>query len=1068
MNGFRYMFPRSWKITSAIAGSMLIVSAQASFANQNDQLSFREFKALNPDVARHAARQMFRSERRQNRVGDAARLRIQPIIDLPNAVPAANTVSAQVHEHRAHNIRLTRDLTRNRTTQVADNGQTIQLSSGVDLDLSSNQRNIALGKNLFSDGGSVEITVGGESKTLGAGSMVSAAEYVAVKQALGGGQTVTIDRSGRATGGNVDLESIASDRAVLRASELVIPENVTTSGDFSRHSDFRLIGDLNNYGTLHATSSDGSPRSGAIRAVDINNYRGAIIRSDISSLTLDASGDINNLGNIEGIGAITLSAAGTVNNNGTARATNDLSIQASRVNNSGLIESTGGNINLNGPSSAALVISNTHATLQALNGAINLRDSSYNGTFNSIIVGGDLFSKEVNLFAGQANADLNVGQLTGTVNQSGLAAHVVADTEVLNMGSVCLTGDPTIYNLGGSINIDADVLVAENLVYVATGDITTADNITIQAGDINRGYEINMIAGANFVEDHGGGGGAGVGTIAGTGAGAKITGEDCGCGDIGIQAIGGVRLNAKPSKTGGQILFGNNVVLSSRPTTLSGDKNGDGILLAAFKGKGTTSGSVNLAGATVVTGGTGTGTNGDFYVLAENTKGTAITSGIVDTTGGSGKVFGKSGTVGLFTVNLISSQKGQDIVYDAFGQRTSSAFLTGEALNKTGDIIVSDTASSVDILANDRLIVNAGSAITVNGQAEAIGSAELISNGDLLDGPNANFKSALNIFLIAINIGASDNPITVEAPDVESYGTNLKAATSNFVEVLGTGVLSISGNSKGTLVFDAPTRDIIVPSFGFLTGKNITVNSKSFGTLNNVNGSNSVSVSTDTGNFLPSTFANLSTKILNLSSNSGSIGTPGGTFFTAPAGITTISAKTTSGVINLRNTTGDSLTFTQLEATAGSIAIQGQNSITLAPTVTAGTTINITTTAGTITASGAIKANDGITLSNTSDSGKISIAKNTTIDTNSETAGLGDILLSVGVDTATPAVLPIANVEINDGVDTGVVVLTGAGVTGKSPVNKLNAPETADLRINNGTTKAANISLGGNVIITAQ
>lgn len=1068
MNRLVYRIPRNWKITSAIAFSMLIISAQASLATPEDRLSFREFKALNMDLPRHAARQMYRSEHRQQR-NPESRLRIQPMVNLANTVSIPETTTQTdllTRREIAQNHRLNRDLTRNRTTQVDDNGQTIRLSNGFDLDLSSSERNIALGKNLFADGGTIEITVGRETKTFGAGSMVSAAEYVAVKQALGGQQTVTIDGHGRAVGGNVDLEAIASDRATLRASKLVIPVDVTTYGDFSKHSDFKLLGDLNNYGTLHALSSDNSPRSGAIRAADINNYKGATITSDISNLTLDASGDITNYGSITGSGGLTLSAAGFVNNYGTTRATNDVSLQGARIRNSGVVESTTGNLNLNGSdaSTKALVVVNTYGNLQALNGAINLRDSSYNGTLDTYIVGGNLYSKELNLYAGQATANLNVGDITGRINQTGQAAHIIAAADMLNIGSMCLTGDPTIYNTSGGINIDADVLVGENLVYVATGDITSADNITIQAGNATRGFEINMIAGANFKLDGGGGGGAG----AGVGAGAALMAEDCGCLGTSGLGTGGVILNAKASKTGGAILLGNNVTVSARPTTIGGDQNGDGILMIAFKGKGTTTGSVDLTGTTVLTGGSGTGTNGDFYVLAENTRGTAISSGVVNTTGGSGTTFGKSGTVGLFTVNLISSQKGQDIIYDAAGNRTSSAYITGEVLNKTGDIIVTDTAAPTDILADGRLIINAGSLITLNGQAESVrGSAELISNVDIVDGPNALYKSSLTIFLIAGNIGTAANPITVDAPDVESFGLFGKPAISNYVQVVGTGALSITGNSKGALSFDAPTRDVIVPSFGFLTGKDITINAGTVGRLNNINGTASVSVSTDTGSFVPSTFGNLFTKSLTLTSNSGNIGTSAAAF-TLPAGITTVAAKTISGDINIRNVTGESLKFTQLESTAGDITVSAQSSITLAPSVTAGGKLDVTTSGGTISASGTIKATDGISLVNTSATGKITIAKNTTMDTKAETDGEGDIILAVGTQTDVLTPLPITNIEINDGPDTGVVSIFGTGLTGSSPVNKLNAPETADIRITNGTTKASNINLGGNVIITAQ
>ncbi|MDZ4833953.1 MAG: hypothetical protein SGJ27_09275 [Candidatus Melainabacteria bacterium] len=1042
MNGFANGSARGWTISLALAGSLLIASAQVSLAGNEDRLSFREFKDLNPGMERHATRQMFRAEHRNQRVDDGGRLRVAPIINISNAVPGlSNSAQSVGNQIRTNAVdKMTKALTKNRTAQFNEDGQKLRLGSGIDLDLSSNDRNIALGKNLFSEGASVQINVGGENKTFGAGSMVSAAEYVAVRQALGEGQTVSIDRSGRAVGGTVNLDLIAIDGPNLRASNLVIPANITTSGDFSKHSDFKLLGDLNNYGTLHAMTSGGGAKSGAIRAVDINNYQGATIRSDISSLTLDASGDFNNSGTIEGTGAITIAAGGSVNNRGTVRATTDLNVQASAINNRGLLEATGGNINLNGPSTAMLTVNNSKGTLQALNGAINLRDSMYYGTFDSGIVGGDLLSKEVNLFAGQANANLFVNDLTGRVNQTGLATHIVANTDVLTIGSTCLTGDPTIYNTAGDIVIDAPVLVAENLVYVASGDIIVSDGVSIQAGDSARGYEINMIAGASFVPDVGEGSGA-----------------------ISIQEIGGVELNGKSSKTGGAILFGKDTILSSRPTDLSENLNGDGILLVAFKGKGTTTGSIDLAGATITTGGSGSGTNGDFYALAENAKGDAITTGIIDTTGGSDPgTFGKTGTIGLFTVNLVASEKGQPVIYNAAGNRTSSAFLTGELLNKTGNIVVTDIEGQFDIRAADRLRINAGSLVTLNGQAEALdGLAEIVSNGDIVAGPNGLYKSNQVVRLIANNIGTAASPITVDTPEIESFGNK---GILNYVDVVGTGELQIAGISKGTLSFNAPGK--VVANFNdFLNAANIIINADALGEVANINGTNSVKVSTITGNILNSNFKNgLSTKTLTLESTSGSIGTEDNRFL-LPGGVTTVGAKTETGNIYLQNASGENLVFTELESTAGNVVVDSLNSITLSPIVTAGGFLSVATQNGTLTASGTIKAGTSVNLTNTN--GKIAILKDTTIDTNAEADGEGDVTLSVGAATDVPTPLPISNVLITDGLGSGLVRITGGGVSAKSPVNTLNTPESADISINNGF-KNKNITFGGNVVITAQ
>ncbi len=1041
MSGHEFRFAKGWtKFTSAaIAGSFVLVSAQAALAGHNDNLNFREFRAQNPSVDRHTARRMFQDENRQQRLQDAGRfLRIQPIFNSA-ATTNNSTNVVTTHTHQIHDRQ-----NRIRSVQLTDNGRISRLRSGFDLDLTSGNRNIALGQNLFENGGSVSITVGGETKTYSAGSMVSAAEYVAVKQALGGGQTVTIDRSGRATGGNIDLETMASDRSTFRASELVIPTNVTTSGDFSRNSDFRLLGDLNNYGTLQAVSSDGSARNGSIRAVDINNYKGATISSNISNLTLHASGDLNNFGTIESTGGLTLAADGSINNRGTARATNNFSLQSATINNRGTIESTSGNVNVDGSSLQVLTVNNTGGTLKALNGAINIRDTSYNGTFNTALTGGDLLSREVNINAGQATANVYVGELTGVVNQTGLATHVSASTDVLNLGSICLTGDPTFYNTAGDINITADLKVAENLVLVASRNITSVDGVTIQAGDATKGYEMNFIAGASFTPS----GGANSPTL------PPLTGA------------GGVTVQAKSSKTGGGILFGNNVQILSQATSLAGNTDGNGILMVAF-GKSGTAGTVDISGATIKTGGSGTGKNGDFYVLASSTKGTVIKTGIIDTTGGSDfSTYGQNGSVGIYTVDIVTND-GNPVVYNAQGTVTSGNYLTGNNLNKTGNILVTDTAAPIDIKANF-LSIDGGS-VTQNAQVDASGSAEIVATSTITGSAAANYKSALNIFLIAQNIGTAAQPINVEGDDVESFGPGLKYATTNYVRINGTGPVVISGNSKGTLIFDAPTRVVSALPFGAqIAGKDIILNTQAIGILRNVVASSSATITTDTGNINSGQFLNaFSTPSLTLISNSGNIGSSGSDF-KLPAGVSTVAAKTTSGNIFLNSFDGSKLTVTQLEATAGSVSLKAANSVTLPAVVTAGAgTLTVALTQGTLTGSGVIFGKDGISLSSADAKGKISLLKNTTLDSNAAVAGEGDISLSVGPTVVGPAPPPPSSIQLNN-TGTGVITITGTGLTGKTPVNKINVVESADILINNGTTSSKNISLGGNVIITAQ
>ncbi len=87
---------------------------------------------------------------------------------------------------------------------------------GIALDLGSAVESITRGDKLFKNQDSVTTNVGGQEKTFGAGSKVTAAEYVAAKQALGGGQqAVTLDASGRAIGGEVDLSAMTSGNKTM-------------------------------------------------------------------------------------------------------------------------------------------------------------------------------------------------------------------------------------------------------------------------------------------------------------------------------------------------------------------------------------------------------------------------------------------------------------------------------------------------------------------------------------------------------------------------------------------------------------------------------------------------------------------------------------------------------------------------------------------------------------------------------------------------------------------------------------------------------------------------------------
>lgn len=403
---------RAWTI--GIAGTLLLAST--SMAHAKDGVNFREFRQQNPDIQRREAREMFQQLRGENYTRTNASV---PTISIPQLMPATSPGANAAFGSASIQTR-----TLSHSKQLVESGRMIRLERGIDLDLTSNARNITLGSDLFEGQSSIQIKIGNDTKTLSAGSQVSAAEYVAVKQVIeSGSQQLVLEKTGRATGGTVDLGALTQDNDVMRASNLVVAKDVTTYGDFGNRSDFRLLGDLDNYGTIHTDSSSKSVRSGTIRAEDINNFSGANITSSVA-LTLDASGNLNNSGTISSQESLTLTAGGAVNNSGIVNAKGDVNITSASVNNRGSI-ATGANLNLNGASGFALTVNNSGGTLTAGN-AINVRDNSYADAFNSTISGGDLFSKQLNLNSGLGTVDVAVNALTGTVNQTGTAAHVLA------------------------------------------------------------------------------------------------------------------------------------------------------------------------------------------------------------------------------------------------------------------------------------------------------------------------------------------------------------------------------------------------------------------------------------------------------------------------------------------------------------------------------------------------------------------------------------------------------------------------------------------------------------------
>lgn len=772
----RFSTRNHWLLTTLVVGSVL-TTAQSAHANSE----FREFRADNPGIDRHQLRQMFREQNRAERL-DRASGAEQRMLNLQS--PTLPTFAAG-RSNFAH--RIVNQIERGHTIELGSNNRALKATTGLNFDLTSVERNIVLGENLLA-GESVQITVGGESKTVASGSRVTAAEYLAVKQALGAGQTLQISSDGSASGGTLSIDGLTADKG-MRASSLVISEGVTATGNFAKGSAFKLTGDLTNFGNMLVLSDR---RGASLQGDAVLNAAGASIAAN-GDLHIGAIKTFTNDGIVTADGALTITAGESIKNTSSLSAQNDVTLYAASINNSGSVGSSSHDVNIYGPSTSALSFNNTDGTVSALNGGINFREASYNGSFNSAITGGDLFSKTVNMSAGQGVMDLSVDKLTGTISQSGYAAHVTADTDNLNLGNVCLTGDPTYINAGGNITINGDLIVEEALVIIARNDIIlTTSGVTIKAGNETTGFPITILAGANITA-----GTANSSTLptGATASSATITGNGTG------------------STAGGSVLFtGVGTTLDTRATGKKG--SGANVFIGAQKGTDLDSGTLNLAGLSISTGGRKSKDfNGSVTIAAGGSADGSLVVRDIDTTGG---------TAGGGTIQLrnaaYASTTGAPISWNASGVITSGNTITvGTSVTGTAsDVTVNGTVvSNADVSiysADDVLLSNSGLVRSVNGNVLVEGHARIFTM-------NGRFQADNGV----VELSAGDVGNNSSKVNVLSEGLQVTADVgSAFIN--STGPVTLNGSSTAVNTLSILSSDNIL-STGTINAGTVSLNS---------------------------------------------------------------------------------------------------------------------------------------------------------------------------------------------------------------------------------------------------
>lgn len=855
-------------LSASVGASLLCFSSSAANAEPTrNQHHVNNWQTMHQAQGSRVERESRRNQSRGERWHDVLSANLA---NQRNATAAIFPGQVSVfHTSRPHHLAHTVGLAQ--TTYINDRGVEKDLSRGVSLDLSSRAANIKVGAGLLT--GNVTLSEGGSTRVISAGSSVTAAEYAALNEKLAtGNQGLSLTKNGVADGGSLNLNNVSDDGSTIRASQLVVPANVAVTGDFARSADgVRVTNDVINYGSIYAVSSDASKQSAVIAARDIQNNSSGLISSETSSSRLDlslrASRDLSNDGSIKSSGDLELSAGRSLRNNSVLQATGSIVLNSSDIVNRGSIVSTENNVTVTSAADANLMFDNSYGTVGAASGAINIREAGYAGTGNSTVYGGDLLSHDVNVNAGEAIANLTVNELTGTVNTTGLGAHVSANTRDLLLGNQCLTGDPTYYNTGNVV-LGGDITVQENLAIIAGGNITTNQtslSITARSSGTGQGFNIVMVAGANVT--------AGSGETP-----ATLPSQP----PISGNATGSVSFSTNSASGGNIDLTGATGSLTMDADSNNGNLNGGNVTLAAFA-SGANNGRILLnTNSNIFASGNGTGNNGNVRVIAGAANGTAIKLGQIDNNDGTGLT---AGTGDVFISNSQpKSSNANPITFGTNGSITSGNSIVSSATFGGGDVSVGNLQSQQNITIesggktsmgalNNRYnlvkITSVGDLTmnTIGNGNNNIGKVQLTSQGNITF--NDSIRADNGILVVAggdlITGGGSGAPalfcdkngdagnlsviagaaFTVNANDVTVTGASGTGGSILFTSGQQIQQLAASSNNNGSggivnlVAFNGVIHIPIITDVRAVSNNNDNSNSHANGTINIVAGLNS-------------------------------------------------------------------------------------------------------------------------------------------------------------------------------------------------------------------------------------
>ncbi|MBX9668115.1 MAG: hypothetical protein K2X93_10875 [Candidatus Obscuribacterales bacterium] len=770
----------SLDVTDAAKGRGRFANSDASF-RQNA----RQEWALRRD-------QVFRTPKAEHRFSSKFQVEQEPISSSPSS-------NKETRKHAAENGAL---VTRGQnvpriTLGVADGGAT---QKQIDLDLTSTESAVVLGKKLFGDADSIQITVGGETRTFRAGDKATAAEYLAVTQVANDGvQSLVLNAQGGACGGRFSLAESVS----RRVDDLVIAQGVTAIDYIEHNERVQIGGDLTNYGSINAVSVGERNTKITLSGKNLINVAGGSISAaegrtgdaelhlGSSSLTLTVKADerIANTGAISSDGFLILDAGDSI---GNGASTDSLGIQqipsikahqsitlssgTGSFSNEGLISSSRGDINLLSPSNSSdIYVKAERGVFEASSGDINVRSAAYGGDASVVIQGGDYLSKKLNIFSGGGNIDGSVGQVVGSLNTRAGIEHFYASTELLKIGDNCITGDPTFANTTGGIQIQGVNSFGEAVAFLANGDIIADSTAQIVAN----GYDVYMVAGANVTVSFG----PETSTVPGT---QIVTGTATVDFTPGAGAGGSIDLRASNVAT----------IIDTGSSSIDGGN----VVLAAVA-NGNVGGFVRLnTSSTIQTSSTASdGSAGDVTVYAgADPAAAAITIELGDVVANAGPGNGVAGSINIATVKPTGSN-GTPVTFNSLGQVIGGS-ITAATISANGKISVGNLTNNSSSSMLGGVSVSAGSSIFC-GDISSAGNVTLkapeVTVGSITAGGEIDVPTSTLHVLGNISSSKLDGQITVESQD----DLTIDGGGSFSLTGGGAGQINLDANDDHTLAF---------------------------------------------------------------------------------------------------------------------------------------------------------------------------------------------------------------------------------------------------------------------------